>query len=354
MSRVRRLARVLSVAGCCIVAAPSGAHAEASPAADPVEQAERAYREVDFPRQRALARQALEQGDGEPARVAQIYRLLGIAHAVLGEPEAAKDAFARLLELDPGVELERSLSPRIRSPYMEARGEWDVASEHLGVSIIVFDAKRGLSIAVHDPKDMVRRVRLRVSAPGVAGASSGIPAAPELYFPPSELRPGSRQRVELLDEYSNVLALRELPELAAPAPAPLVHAAPAAPVGAQESSSSVTAAAPWLLGAGAAAVALGVGAHVVRENEATTWNGSDCEQLGQGRRIDQCSDVDRARSTAQTVAIVSYSVGGALLVAGLVATGIFDADDADPIPKEGALRCGVGPGALGVACGSVF
>ena len=102
-----------------------------------MEQAERAYREVDFPRQRALALQALEQGNGDPARVAQIYRLLGIAHAVLGEPEAAKEAFARLLELEPGIELERSLSPRVRSPYLEARGEWDVAGEHLGVSIIV-------------------------------------------------------------------------------------------------------------------------------------------------------------------------------------------------------------------------
>jgi len=322
-----------------------------------VEQAERAYREVDFPRQRALALQALEQGNGEPARVAQIYRLLGIAHAVLGEPEAAKEAFARLLELDPGIELERSLSPRIRSPYLEARGEWDVAGEHLGVSIIVFDAKRGLSVAVHDPRDMVRRVRLRVStgSTDAPGARPGIPAAPELYFPPTELRPGSRHRLELLDEYSNVLALRDLPELAAPAPAPLVRGAGTAPPSqVDEARSGFAAAAPWLLGGGAAVIALGVGAHVVREQKASTWNGPECEEPGQGTRSEQCGDVDSARSTAQTVAIVSYSVGGALLVAGLVATGIFDPGDSDPSPKDGALRCGVGPGAFGLACGSVF
>jgi hypothetical protein len=307
---------------------------------------------VDFPRQRELARQALEQGNGDPARVAQIYRLLGIAHAVLGEPDVAKEAFARLLELDPSIELERSLSPRIRSPYMEARGEWAVAAEHLGTSVIVFDAKRGLSIAVLDPKDMVRRVRLRVGA-DERDAGPTIPAAPELYFPPTQLRPGSRHRVELLDEYSNVLSQRDLPELVAPAPAPLARAT-GTPPRAEESSSGFAAAAPWLLGGGAALVALGVGAHVVREQEASTWNGTDCEQPGQGRRIDQCSDVDRSRSTAQSVAIVSYSVGGALLVSGLIATGIFDAGDAVPSSKDGALRCGVGPGALGLACGSAF
>ena len=353
MSRARRLARVLSLVGWWMVAPPPLAHAQGAPPGDLVEQAERAYREVDFPRQRALARQALEQGNADPARVAQIYRLLGIAHAVLGEPEVAKEAFARLLELDPSIELQRSLSPRIRSPYMEARGERDVASEHLGLSVIVFDAKRGLSIAVFDPKDMVRRVRLRVGANEPAAA--GIPVAPELYFPPTELRPGSRHRVELLDEYSNVLALRDLPELAAPAAAPVVRATSTAePARVEESSSGFTAAAPWLIGGGGALVALGVGAHLIREKEATTWNGSDCEQPGQGRRIDQCSDVDHARSNAQTVAIVSYSVGGALLVAGLVATGIFDAADSDSSPKDGALRCDVGPGALGVACGSTF
>lgn len=86
--------------------------------------------------------------------------MLGIAQAALDERDAARGWFQRLLALHPDVELERSLSPRLRSPYLGARGFWVVAFTRRSVDIVSSGPSEDLRLRVRDPAEMVARVRL--------------------------------------------------------------------------------------------------------------------------------------------------------------------------------------------------
>lgn len=320
--------------------------------ADPLALAERAYGAVDFETQRAEAERALEAGGADPARLARIYRLLGIAHAALGAPEPAKLAFMRLLALDPDVELEHVLSPRLRTPYMEARGYWDVASTRLGV-----DAARGapdgaITLTVHDPLGMVARVQLRSAAaePQILWEEG---AAPQLSVPVSALAEFAEIALEvrLLDGYSNLLAVRAVPAL----PARSAAKAPSTPPPVVPSEPERQSLALPLALAGGSLIAFGVGAtaHVVRERRAAEWNGSGCERPGLGTRAEQCTDVDEARRSAESVAIAAYATGGALLAGSVVAYLLTGARRREA-PTGAALACSSGPTPLGLSCSGRF
>lgn len=325
-------------------AAPSGA----------VEAAERAYKEVDFAAQLAAATRALEQGHHDPATLANIYRLLGIAHAALGSSESAKQAFIRLLAIDRNVELEQVLSPRLRTPYMEARGFWDVSRSRLDLRHEVDRARGTLTLALSDPLGMGQRVRL-ISLSAAPMVIADLSPAARLSVAPEALaaHAGKPLRVELLDEHENVILARVA---IAPA-APLVP--PRTPSGLPSttppvSASSAPPALSLVLG-GSALIALGVGvtAHIVRENKASEWNGAPCEQLGRGSRADQCSNVDDDRRSAQSLAAIGYTTSGALLAASIVT--YLLASDAKPERSPATpLACNVTPRGLGLNCSAVW
>ncbi len=348
MSPPRRIALFLTFACWC-----GQVQSARAAAGDPVEAAERAYRDVDFEAQRTEARRALEAGNHPPTRLAEIYRLLGIAHAALGQPEAAKQAFLRLLALDPNVELERFLSPRLRSPYMEARGFWDVTSARLGVDAVSLRQPQGATLLrLGDPLGMVARVRLRTAGakPDVA-LDLEIEAASELRIVRSQLqRFGNLDvQLELLDEFANVLLVRSLPRAAAP---PAEGRRRADPRPELPPAPKLYYPSLFLVSAGAIGVGVGAFAQVLRERKAREWNGAGCEQPGQGTRAEQCSGVDDERTTAQRVAVASYSAGGALLLVGVVSQLLFTHSSTDhraPGEHQG-LTCGSGPGELGLAC----
>lgn len=324
--------------------------------ADPLEAAEQAYRDVDFETQRDEATRALEAGNNDRARLAQLYRLLGIAHAALDEREAAKAWFQRLLALEPDFELERALSPRLRSPYLEARGFWDVASARLSIDVTPGSPSEDLRLSVHDPLDMVARVRVRAMGnTPVLVVESG---APEIVVTRSELAPHSGRplQAELLDGHGNVVLARALP----PTMTTLAEAEHPERGGTRASStvdvdSATSHYAPLLLG-GTGIVALGIGvfAQVVRENKAFEWNSSACERSGLGTRGNQCAAVEADRIDAQRWAVISYSAGGALLAAALLTyfavAGEEEASDEGPR----ALACGGGPATLGLSCNAAW
>lgn len=341
-----RVLRVLALSGLLALGlAAGGAQARD---ADPLLAAERAYGAVDFETQRAEALRALEAGDSDPGRLARIYRLLGIAHAALGEPERAKLAFMRLLALDSSVELEHVLSPRLRTPYMEARGYWDVTSTRLGVEVSREASSGSLGLTLHDPLGMVARVRVRSagSEPQVLWEAG---PEPRLRVPSAALAEYAdvSLAVELLDSYANLLATRVVAAL----PARRVVNTPPEPPRAPEPPSLAL---PLVL-AGSGLVALGIGAtaHVARERSADEWNGSGCEQPGLGTRAQQCADVNGSRRSAEQVAIIAYGAGGVLL-AGSVATYLLSSAHRREVPASPGLACGGGPTPLGLSCSTHF
>lgn len=322
---------------------------QSAAASDAVEAAERAYKDVDFEAQLAQASRALEEGHHDPATLANIYRLLGIAHAALNAPEAAKGAFMRLLAIDRDIELEHVLSPRLRTPYMEARGFWDVSRSRLDLALEPADG--GLVLSLSDPLGMARRVRMTTLG-GEPVQVADRAAAPRIVVEAGALAPHARRalQVELLDARENVLLARVLSPPAAPAP----RATPAAP----QRSPRKAALPPTLslaLG-GSALLALGVGVtgHLVRESKASEWNGTECEQVGRGSRADQCGRVDEQRRSAQAIALAGYAAGGALLAASVVS--YLVATDAEPEPEPGHPRLACGASALGwgLRCAAIW
>lgn len=344
-----RLRLVLAFSGlAALMLEPCPARAEP---VDALLLAQQAYNDVEFEKQRDEATRALEAGQNDRERLAQIYRLLGIAHAALEAPDRAKQAFMKLLAIDPDVALEHVLSPRLRTPYMEARGFWDVASTRLTVQATVDDRTSALRVTVSDPLSMGALVRVRTGGEAASVVAEAAPTG-ALVVERSRLEPyvGAPLVVELLDPHDNVLVVRALPPVRAAAgrdrPArgkPLPHAP-------EQEASEVWPVLPAVLG-GAALLAVGVGAyaHVRRENSADEWNGASCERAGLGTREQQCGPIDRERRAAQDTATVAYAVGGGLLVAGVVAY-LTAGDDAPPSGPRAQSSCGAGPATLGVSC----
>lgn len=332
-----------------LLSRPAGAAAP-----DAVEAAERAYNDVDFETQLARATRALEEGHHDPATLANIYRLLGIAHAALSSPEAAKQAFMKLLAIDPDIQLEQVLSPRLRTPYMEARGFWDVSRKRLELELAIDSASGALDIALSDPLQMGRRIRvLTVADPSLTIAE--LAAAPHGVVEAAALAPhaGRPLRVELLDPHANVILVRAI---AAPTfPGPTRGSSPLTSRGPGARSESAPPTSSIVLG-GSALLALGVGAaaHVVREDKAREWNGTGCEQPGRGSRAEQCGNVDDRRRSAQTIAAVGYAAGGALLAASIVSYLLAPAAEPEPEPGGSRLACGVTVEGWGLSCNAVW
>jgi hypothetical protein len=346
-NRLLRRLRILTLAGFGLQ--PCLAIAQA---ADPLAAAERAYREVDFETQRSEATRALEAGHHDRPTLAHIYRLLGVAHSALNSPELARQYFMKLLAIDRDVALEHVLSPRLRTPYMEARGFWDVTSARLDLELALRATPRELEITITDPLSMGARVRVTaLGSPATRVAE--LDPAPRLLIGPQALAPhdGLPLQVEQLDPHANVIATRVLrPEPLAPSEQNSAAAA-SSPERAHDSPLPTLALA---LGGGAlVALGVGVSAHIIRENKAREWNGSDCERPGQGTREQQCSNVDDQRRSAQGVARVAYATGGALLVASVVSYALSE-DEREPAMRVGQVACGPGPFAIGLHCSTTW
>lgn len=59
-----------------------------------------------------------------PGQLCQIYELMGTVHVILGNEDAAVDAFNELLNVDPRYQLDSSLSPKILSIYRRVKSEF--------------------------------------------------------------------------------------------------------------------------------------------------------------------------------------------------------------------------------------
>lgn len=164
-----RLLSLAALVGLLLLA--SGAQAQGE-AAGPLEAAEAAYLEVDFEATRDQALMALRAGDNGPDAIVRIYQLLGIASSALGDEAAARDYFMRMLGVDENASLDDSVPPRLRNPYLEARGAWAARPGRLGLQVGLDRASSAVRVALRDPIEMVRRVRISARLEGDAEYTS--------------------------------------------------------------------------------------------------------------------------------------------------------------------------------------
>ena len=177
-------------------------------AQDALAQAEAAYEEVDFDGTYSHALAALRAGGRRPQQLVRIYQLLGISCSALGREDEARDFFVRMLGLDRDAELDASVPPRLRDPYLEARGVWAARQGTLGVSAGLDRARSTLRIEVADPTDMARRVMVYARLEGEAQfTAQDAEARAVIDIPIAGAASADRVEyyVEVLDEHRNFL-----------------------------------------------------------------------------------------------------------------------------------------------------
>jgi hypothetical protein len=138
----------------------------AAPVEAQLEEAEAAYLDVDFERTLAASQAAIDSGELGPTELARAYELLGVSAAALGEPEVAQDCFLRMLSIDEDRELDDTVPPRLRGPFMEARGTLTARPDRLTVEVVLARAYSALRITLNDPFQMIQGVRVHVRVEG--------------------------------------------------------------------------------------------------------------------------------------------------------------------------------------------
>lgn len=290
-----------------------------------IEATERAYTEVSFAAVADYAERAMLLGRATSEQTCRLHVLLGIAKSALGQEDEARNHFTTALAIDPKLGLDRNLSPKLRAPYLEAKGYWEREKARLALTLRFGEVGSEVACKLVDPAKLVKKVRVWVRAAGEANYESLEFAAQ----PSFELHPHTRVRRRKV-EYHAVLqdihgnTLLELGEAARPLhlsdsaiDAPLSHldlVKRLNPTDVRQTRSY------WFsatLGVAAIATAsMGVYFNVRREALADEWNGKECERPG-ATRLQQCGDVDERRKLAERMALGFYGAGGLLLVGSL-------------------------------------
>jgi len=196
--------RISLVAACLAAAVPCAAGT--ARAQDALEQAENAYLQVDFESTLEHAIAALESGGNGPRRVTRVFELMGIAAAALEREEVSRQAYIRMLALDPEAEVDQNLAPRLRSTFLEARGFWTARSDRLAAEAAMVRSRGAVKIEVTDPLDMAVRVRVGARIEGESVFQDvTMDAGPAVWMPLEGL--ANADRIEyfahVLDEHGN-------------------------------------------------------------------------------------------------------------------------------------------------------
>lgn len=175
---------------------------------DALARAEAAYLEVDFDATHRHALAALRAGGSTPAQLVRIYQLLGIAASALGRDDEARDHFVRMLGLDRDAELDASVPPRLRDPFLEARGVWAARTGRLGIQVGLDRARSSLRIELSDPSATARRVLVHSRLEGETQfVTQDAEARGAIDIPVQGAAAADRVEyyVEVLDEHRNVM-----------------------------------------------------------------------------------------------------------------------------------------------------
>jgi tetratricopeptide (TPR) repeat protein len=179
-----------------------------------------AYGDLDY----AKAVQLLEQARGESLTREEklvTYRTLGMAYVALGKIDEAKKDFKRLLRIDPSSTLDRSVAPKVRAIFEEAKSEVAVSGGALKTTLPTITPtleppapRQGSPVVVRVdyPGGVARKMTLyfRKSGDGafsratVAGDGNGHFSA---TIPGADLQPSSLEyHIVLLDDAGAAVA----------------------------------------------------------------------------------------------------------------------------------------------------
>ena len=136
-----------------LVAAPLAVRAEVDSAL--VKQGVAAYAALDYARAITLLEQARNESLTREEKILT-YRTLGMAYVVVGQPGPAKVDFEHLLRLDPSAELDRSVAPKVRAVFEEAKAQAATSAHALAPALPTLSPKltpsaphEGRPVAVH-------------------------------------------------------------------------------------------------------------------------------------------------------------------------------------------------------------
>lgn len=207
-------------------------------AQDALADAERAYAAGRIDEARASYERALAEGRSRD-ELHRIHLQLGVLHAVTGDREAARAAFAIALALRPDAEPPAELDPTTQAEFRALRTEAraiEVLVEPVGE--VSRDAPTVLRLRVDHPlASLASRVRVRAEPPGAPPWTSTVAleeAGTEVALPPMAWRASDQLEVtvDALDAHGGVLATAQRSLRHTPAtPIVLVEppVAPAAP-----------------------------------------------------------------------------------------------------------------------------
>jgi hypothetical protein len=117
MARLRYAAAACIAAAVVVLAAPA---ARAAIESDLVKQGVAAYNELEYARALDLLRKALQETLTREEKLVT-FQTMAFCHVALNQQDAAIRDFESLLRIDGSFELDRSISPRVRAVFEEAR-----------------------------------------------------------------------------------------------------------------------------------------------------------------------------------------------------------------------------------------
>jgi hypothetical protein len=162
------------------LAISSSAAAQASSGA--LARAEQSYLDVDFDGTLSAAQEALREGGHTPAQLVRIYELLGVSSAAVGENERARDFFVRMLAIDMSADLDDTVPPRLRAPFLEARGIVTSRPARLGAEVGLARVQSALHVALTDPFQLGRTLRVHARLEGTLEFATREEAAQPVMF----------------------------------------------------------------------------------------------------------------------------------------------------------------------------
>lgn len=326
------------------------------------QQAERS----ELLKSRDAANDTIASGAHDRGQLLPLYLVLARANAQLGEEDAARAAFVRVLALDPNFRPLAEESAEVRSRYLEARGFWSGQGQPLAVEASLAADGKSIALRVVDPGRLAARVRLRARLAGEQRFNEQV-RAPErelTIFAIEGLTTASslEYTLALLDEHGNRIwqegSEAQPEQLTVPRPSTPVaeivkaHDTPPDHAGRRRFL--------WLGGAAAlVGVAAGVGASLAqleREETAREWNEGDCTGSGETRAT-ICSDERQHIERMEWLMGSLYATAGVALIGSLVLFTLAPSRDRTPgaaRARDLSYRCHDGPGELGLSCSLSF
>jgi tetratricopeptide (TPR) repeat protein len=97
-------------------------HARAEVESETVQKGVAAYEALDFAKAAELLNQALNESLTREEKIVA-WRTLAFAYVALDKTVDARNAFTRLLKIDPNADLDKSVAPKVRALFEEARAQ---------------------------------------------------------------------------------------------------------------------------------------------------------------------------------------------------------------------------------------